>query len=307
MTNRNNALEVELSDLKAEYKTAREEFDRVSSKFEMLDNLLIKLQHQHEQLEETHKKSQQDWSEERTGLIQKLEEQQQRAITAEKERDLFREIYGKASSYASETREENQELQTRVTTAEGQTREEIAILKATYIEQLKKMKEEVEEWKALCHILTTKDRRTNDDIRRRAAQERELRDENELSLVVRDENELSLAVRDENERSLAVRDENELFLAIWDKNDQSLAIRDAEPGYTSGDSSQSEDHVPPRVTQLWKMPVQATKERDGAQDELQVKGVDYSPNTIAFICQHVSGTILCSAMYLTVEVCLAIF
>ncbi|OBZ74821.1 hypothetical protein A0H81_05521 [Grifola frondosa] len=87
------------------------------------------------------------------------EELQRRKADAEKDRELFRELYGKASAYASDVTKENNETP-RASNSCGKPRQE------------------VEKWKSLCNMLTTRDQRTDDEVRRKAALELELREEN---------------------------------------------------------------------------------------------------------------------------------
>ena len=108
------------------------------------------------------------------------EELQRRRAEAEKDRDLFRDLYGKASAHASAVSAENNELSERAALAEGQAREGVAMLKATYEERVRLLEQEVAKWKNQCHVLTERDARMDDDVRRRAALEPELRAENYL-------------------------------------------------------------------------------------------------------------------------------
>lgn len=107
------------------------------------------------------------------------EELQRRRAEAEKDRDLFRTLYGSASTHACSVTSENNQLERRATLAEGQARDGVAMLKATYEERIHLLEQEVARWKSQCHILTERDSRMDDDIRKRAALEPELRAENE--------------------------------------------------------------------------------------------------------------------------------
>ncbi|CCM03115.1 uncharacterized protein FIBRA_05236 [Fibroporia radiculosa] len=99
--------------------------------------------------------------------------------SAEKERELFREFYRKASAHASEVGTEKAELERQHNVTTGQLKEGLPMLKSMYEDRLKKLQEELDKWKAQCKVLTDKDERTNDDVRRKAALEAVLRDENE--------------------------------------------------------------------------------------------------------------------------------
>jgi len=105
-------------------------------------------------------------------------ELERRKADAEKDRDLFRDLYGKASAHASEVTKENNELQERLTLAEGQVREGLGMMKGMYEERIRRLEAESQKWKGLCEVLTKRDERTDDEVRRRAALEPELRAEN---------------------------------------------------------------------------------------------------------------------------------
>lgn len=103
---------------------------------------------------------------------------QKRRAEAEKDRDLFRDLYSKASLHASEVSKENNELTERASLAETQARDGLAMIKATYEERIRLLEQEVERWKGQVHVLTERDKRMDDELRRRAALEPELRTEN---------------------------------------------------------------------------------------------------------------------------------
>ncbi|KAG2136968.1 uncharacterized protein EDB93DRAFT_1091420 [Suillus bovinus] len=93
---------------------------------------------------------------------------------AEKDRDFFRDQYTQASNFVSATRSENVELEQKVKTAEGQARDGVALIKHMFESQIKALKEDVDRWRGVSALLQEKDRRTNDLIRRRAAEHPEL-------------------------------------------------------------------------------------------------------------------------------------
>ena len=103
---------------------------------------------------------------------------QKRRAETEKDRDLFRDLYSKASLHASEVSKENNELTERASLAETQARDGLAMIKATYEERIRLLEQEVERWKGQVHVLTERDKRMDDELRRRAALEPELRTEN---------------------------------------------------------------------------------------------------------------------------------
>ena len=118
-----------------------------------------------------------EWEAKLIQLRKENEELQRRKAEAEKDRDLFRDLYNKASAHASEVSKENNELLERAELAEGQARDGLAMIKATYDDRVRRAEEEAKRWKAQYQLLTSRDTRMDDDIRRRAALEPELRAE----------------------------------------------------------------------------------------------------------------------------------
>ncbi|KAG1855171.1 hypothetical protein DFJ58DRAFT_660020, partial [Suillus subalutaceus] len=128
------------------------------------------------------------WSAERTSMIEAHEalvadvtrsKSSLDALTrskslAEKDRDFFRDQYTQASGFVSATRAENVELEQKAKTAEGQARDGVALIKHMFESQIKALKEDVDRWRGVSTLLQEKDRRTDDLIRRRAAEHPEL-------------------------------------------------------------------------------------------------------------------------------------
>ncbi|KAH7925227.1 hypothetical protein BV22DRAFT_1011593 [Leucogyrophana mollusca] len=97
-------------------------------------------------------------------------------LSAEKDRELFREKYAEASEYAMTVRRENIELEERANIAESQAKDGVAMVKGMFESQVKMLKNDVARWKGIAELMQEKDRLTGDDIRRRAAEEPELRE-----------------------------------------------------------------------------------------------------------------------------------
>ncbi|KAI0369311.1 hypothetical protein BV20DRAFT_968182 [Pilatotrama ljubarskyi] len=116
-----------------------------------------------------------EWEQKLSQLRATNEELQRRKAEAEKDRDLFRDLYSKASTHASEVTKENNELLERAELAEGQARDGLAMIKATYEDRVRRAEEEAARWKAQYELLAQRDTRMDDEIRRRAALEPELR------------------------------------------------------------------------------------------------------------------------------------
>lgn len=109
------------------------------------------------------------------------EELCRKKLDAEKDRDLFREMYSKASAHVGAVSKENNELLERVERAEEQVQDGLRMIKGTYEERIRVLEAEVERWKGQAALLTARDRRTleNEELRRKAGMEPELRAENE--------------------------------------------------------------------------------------------------------------------------------
>ena len=105
---------------------------------------------------------------------------QRRKADAERDRELFRDLYNKASSHASEVSKENEELQERVTIAEGQVKDGIAMIRKTYEERVANLVAENCRLRNTNAIMLKKEVMTDGaDIRRRAAEGEELMGENQ--------------------------------------------------------------------------------------------------------------------------------
>jgi len=100
-------------------------------------------------------------------------------LSAEKDKEIFREEYARASAFVSSVRDENKELEKRAQIAEGQAKDGVALIKATFERRQKDLEVDLEQWRRLAAFAIEKDMRTNDEIRRRAAEEPELRRKNE--------------------------------------------------------------------------------------------------------------------------------
>ncbi|PSS37800.1 hypothetical protein PHLCEN_2v367 [Hermanssonia centrifuga] len=121
-----------------------------------------------------------DWEIKLEQLRATNEELQWRKADAEKDRELFRDLYNKASSYATQVTKENDELHSRVSLAETQVRDGLAMIRATYDARIRKLEGSVARLEGLNALLTAKDLKTQGDaVRRRAAEETELRGDNQ--------------------------------------------------------------------------------------------------------------------------------
>jgi chromosome segregation ATPase len=115
------------------------------------------------------------WEKERAALVLDIETATRGKVSAEQDRDFFREQYTKASGFVSSVRDENAELEKQIKIATDQAQSGVSLIKTTFELRTKSLEEDVRAWRRMAEFLIEKDRRTNDDIRTRAAQEPELR------------------------------------------------------------------------------------------------------------------------------------
>lgn len=146
---------------------------------------------------------------------------------AEKNADIFRDLYNAASSFASELKSENVDLKSHLSLSEGQLKSGLPLIKSQYGVQLAKLKEELEQSQALVKLFSEKDRRTDDEVRQRAAkvpdylalidelrsEKQELKTERDTVLRQRNEllvenKDLGSQLSDERGRCEHMRDEN---------------------------------------------------------------------------------------------------
>jgi chromosome segregation ATPase len=115
------------------------------------------------------------WENERATLTLNSETAIRGKVSAEQDRDFFREQYAKASDFVSSVRDENAELEKQIKIATDQAHSGVDLIKTTFELRTKSLEEDVRAWRRIAEFLIDKDHRTNDDIRRRAAEEPELR------------------------------------------------------------------------------------------------------------------------------------
>ncbi|KAN0125880.1 hypothetical protein V8E52_001087 [Russula decolorans] len=109
------------------------------------------------------------WDEEKLALRGEAE-----ALRGEKKRaladvDFFRAQYQRASDFASDMRSENEELSARAALAESQATKGVALVRATFEGRVAKLEAEVQKYKTLSEMLIERARRTDDDVRYKAA------------------------------------------------------------------------------------------------------------------------------------------
>ncbi|PCH33937.1 hypothetical protein WOLCODRAFT_160469 [Wolfiporia cocos MD-104 SS10] len=184
---------------------------------------------------------------------------ERRVRDAEDDRDFVRDLYDKASSYASEMKAQKLETEEQLRVAKGQVSDGLPMLKSMYEERIKRLQGELEKSKRLYKILTDKDERTNDEIRRRAALEPQLREENKR---LRQELQAANKLLTASGRSISP-----------DSDD------DAEPLKQTG----TRDNRNPFVPEL--SPLVRSPDPDESRD--------------VYVCQYVSNAIMCNTTFPT--------
>lgn len=187
------------------------------------------------------------WAEEKTALQSETD-----ALRADKAQALidvefFRAQYQKASAFTSITRSENEELLARATLAESQAVNGIAMIRASFEARAGKLESEARKYKALSEMLTERARRTDDDIRYRAAIAPELEREYHRLQRQLDEKEGELdEMKDDLRAEKKVNSRLRRLMARLEAEGQANGRKspDREPPPNSSDEEDDEDYVP---------------------------------------------------------------
>ncbi|KAI0260760.1 hypothetical protein BC834DRAFT_1044416 [Gloeopeniophorella convolvens] len=187
------------------------------------------------------------WAQETTALQEEADRLRADKARALADVDLFRDQYQRASAFVSTTRSENAELLSRAALAESQATQGVALMRATFEARVSKLEAELQKYKALSELLTERARRTDDDVRYRAAMAPELeRDFRGLRSQFREvEAELDEArdeLRTERKRNARLR----VLLAESRSNEMKISSsQKAEPHHPwSDDEEEDGDYLP---------------------------------------------------------------
>lgn len=115
------------------------------------------------------------WDAERLALTSSLEAQRRERTSAEEDRDFFKEQYAQASGYVASVRAQNDELEKQAQISERRAVEGVRLVRETFTERVKQLEAEIQQKRNLCDLLIERDKRTGDEIRRRAGEEPGLR------------------------------------------------------------------------------------------------------------------------------------
>jgi hypothetical protein len=149
------------------------------------------------------------WDAERSSLVAQIASVEISKTQAEKDKEFFREQYGHASAYVTNIREENKELDKQAKIAEEQARLGVGLVKATFELRMKTLEDDMKVWRRMAEFAMEKDSRTNDEVRRRAAEEPELR-----VLTARQQEDLKAAQLKLEELGAEVDEKERVVLAL---------------------------------------------------------------------------------------------
>ncbi|RDX51079.1 hypothetical protein OH76DRAFT_1401850 [Lentinus brumalis] len=203
-------------------------------------------------------------------------EWQARVRSAEEDRDLYKKLFDDASTNAQRLAQENKAFEERAVRAEGQVSEGLAMVRGTHAEQVQKLQKEVEKYKGLCRVLTAKDERTNDDVRRRAALMPTLREEN-----VRMSVDLHTARREIGRLKKLLEDMARAPVGDGQAGDDD---DDFVPDFDEGSSTSGSSSGEESVGSLPSNP--ATPKRSQSPGDVELN-----------VCQYVSGIDVCNAAF----------
>ncbi|OCH94697.1 hypothetical protein OBBRIDRAFT_831529 [Obba rivulosa] len=214
-----------------------------------------------------------------------IEDLQRRKHDAESDRDLFKELYDKASAHASEVGEQKTQLQRELSVASGQVTDGLTMIKRMYVGRMQKLQEELVQWKGLCKVLTDKDERTDDEVRRRAAEEPILREENA---------ELREAVEDlqENVARLQTRIQ-ELTQVVPEP--EPMTIEPAAPLQPDENAILAQDQSADFAQEA---PIRTEEEPSSSADFMRAA---LHARTFFYVCQYVTDTTMCNTRFPTAE------
>ncbi|KAL6310154.1 hypothetical protein BKA93DRAFT_821209 [Sparassis latifolia] len=227
-------------------------------------------------------------------LVKKVEASQRAKADAEELRDLFQKQYNMASSYTSDVDAKNKELELELNISKSQVLDGLAMVKGLYIEQIKKLQEELDKWKGRSKIVMEKDERTNDKIRRQAALEPQLREENE---------QLKIALE---KAKASCRDVQEALRQL----SHDAASPNYAPGVDSGDTSLENDDedLPLRGPEVAKSYTESFVQTEDGQHGHSPSQVLSSQRSESFlysgfngfdnvyhVCQYVTDGAMCNA------------
>jgi hypothetical protein len=251
----------EISELRAQVNTLRRmtthgdanivytQADQPRNSWEGTDYRVAEVQTDHEPEADTTLDSERArWTQEKSALRDEVD-----ALRGDKTRALgdvnfFREQYQRASDFASSTRSENEELSARAALAESQAVNGVALVRATLEVRVTKLEAEARKYKALSEMLTERSRRTDDDVRFRAALMPEL--ERELRQLSRQYREAEAELEETQDELRAQKRANVRLrrqvasLETKERSDAAESSRKREPVPWSDDDESDEDYRP---------------------------------------------------------------
>ncbi|KAG2004813.1 hypothetical protein CC2G_003331 [Coprinopsis cinerea AmutBmut pab1-1] len=169
---------VKVEELSKQLETSKDELVHATSKVVQQPDqsaAVVQLQAELDSTKSAYEADRIKWEEEKFRLELELKRAMERKDLADRDCASFREQYMKAYAATSELQSEKKDLQKELEIAKKQTVEGVAAIRAMFDGRLKDLKKDRDKWQRVAEFIMEKDKRTNDDIRRRAAEEPEVR------------------------------------------------------------------------------------------------------------------------------------
>lgn len=156
------------------------------------------------------------WETQRTAFESSIGDLERSNASLKSDVTMFQEQYRQASDFVSTLQAENRDLDTRVSIAESQVRNGLAMTRGFFDERVRRLEADVTRYKGLCELLQERDSRTNDDVRRKAAEAEEVSARARKLLVENDKMEMYVEQLElEKERWERKEEGWEIQKAIW--------------------------------------------------------------------------------------------
>jgi chromosome segregation ATPase len=167
----------------------------------------------------------------------------QTQVALEKDKEIILEQYRKASEFAMSIQKEKVEAEQRAEIAETQVKEAVPLIKRTYETRVQVLEAEARKWQQVSRFTVEREMRTNDEIRRRAAEEPELRRKIEELKAELENADLQWEESQKENRQLKIDNcQLEVEVAMWKQEVEKVKLeRDANKGrvgFGSGESDQ---------------------------------------------------------------------
>ncbi|KAH6909770.1 hypothetical protein BKA70DRAFT_175746 [Coprinopsis sp. MPI-PUGE-AT-0042] len=203
-------LEKSLADQKLKVHEMTGRFDASTQEWTArleTDLLQLKVQHDSdlERLKNEHAAERATWAEEKYQLEIAVQSAGDRKALAERDCERFRDEYMRASGTVGQLRAEKHDLEKELGIAQAQAKSGVLAVRALFEGRVEDLTKQRDSWQRTAEFIIEKDRRTNDDIRKRAAEEPELRAKYQRYRIR--SRELEVKVEDGDEEIRILREE----------------------------------------------------------------------------------------------------